>query len=50
MHNKGWMGLAVVGLMMGCYDDPGVAPSAEPQATVYIATGSTIANVPRKAR
>lgn len=43
-----WMGLAAVGLMMACADDPVIVPGpgpVEPEATVYVASGNITARV-----
>jgi len=40
-----WMGLAVAGVLIGCNDDPVVAPNPAPVATVYTATGNITAKV-----
>jgi hypothetical protein len=45
MRTFRWMGLAVVGLMTGCYEDPAVAPNPNPgpEKTVFVATGALVA-------
>jgi hypothetical protein len=45
MQGIRWMGLAVIGLMVACSDNPGVAPNPGPQATVFSATGDIAAKV-----
>ena len=40
-----WVGLAVVGVLLGCDDDPVVAPNPAPVATEYTATGAITAKV-----
>ena len=40
-----WLGLAVVGLMAGCNEDPVIAPNPGPEATVFVATGNIVARV-----
>jgi hypothetical protein len=45
MRTFKWMGLAVVGLMLGCNEDPVIAPNPGPEATVFEATGNITATV-----
>lgn len=48
MRGKRWMGLAVVGLMLGCGSEDPIAPTPPPpgpQATVFSATGNITATV-----
>ena len=48
MHRTGWVGIAAVGLMMACADDPVIVPGpdpVEPEATVFTSTGNITAKV-----
>ena len=45
MRTFKWMGLAVVALVMGCNEDPVIAPNSGPEATVFVATGNIVARV-----
>ena len=42
MRTFRWMGLALVGVMAGCYEDPVVAPNPAPEKVVFVASGALV--------